>query len=126
MKKIKLSHDSICLCSYLTNDLKMIAFDYIRCGFDQTDFRDIITKPSASNPNRSFFGCQDIWASFRDMHFDQIDPITDSEESVDSIIQNANGADITRLLRARDNSWKNRVFGIMQGNYPHETHKDLL
>ena len=100
-----------------TNDLKMIAFDYIRCGFDQTDFRDIITKPSASNPNRSFFGCQDIWASFRDMHFDQIDPITDSEESVDSIIQNANGADITRLLRARDNSWKNRVFGIMQGNY---------
>lgn len=100
-----------------TNDLKMIAFDYIRCGFDQTDFRDIITKPSAANPNRSFFGCQDIWTSFRDMHFEQIDPITDSEESVDSIIQNANGADITRLLRARDNSWKNRVSGLMQGNY---------
>lgn len=100
-----------------TNDLKLIAFDYIRCGFDQTDFRDIITKPSASNPYRSFFGCEDIWTSFRDTHFEQIDPITNAEESVDDIIQNANGSDITRLLRARDNKWKTRVKGLMQGNY---------
>lgn len=100
-----------------TNDLKLIAFDYIRSGFDQTDFRDIITKPSSSNPNRSFFGCQDIWTSFRDSHFEQIDPITDAEESVDDIIHNANGADVTRLLRARDISWQKKVNGIIQGNY---------
>lgn len=100
-----------------TNDLKLIAFDYIRSGFDQTDFRDIITKPSAGNPNRSFFGCQDIWTAFKDFHFEQIDPITDAEESVDDIISNANGADVTRLLRARDTSWQRKVSGIMQGNY---------
>lgn len=100
-----------------TNDLKLIAFDYIRSGFDQTDFRNIITKPSAGNPNRSFFGCQDIWNSFRDFHFEQVDPITDAEESVDEIISNANGADVTRLLRARDNSWQKKVGGIMLGNY---------
>ena len=100
-----------------TSDLKLIAFDYIRMGFDQTDFRDIITKPSAANPYRSFFGCKDIWTTFRETHFDQIDPITDAEESVDAIIQNAGDSDITRLLRARDNSWKSKVEGIMKGNY---------
>lgn len=100
-----------------TNDLKLIAFDYIRSGFDQTDFRNIITKPSAGNPNRSFFGCQDIWTSFRDYHFEHIDPITDAEESVDEIIRSANGADVTRLLRARDNAWQKKAMGLMTGNY---------
>ncbi len=100
-----------------TTDLKLISFDYIRSGFDQTDFRNIITKPSVGNPNRSFFGCKDIWTSFRDFHFEKIDPITDAEESVDEIRNNANGADITRLLRARDNSWKSKVSGLMLGNY---------
>lgn len=100
-----------------TNDLKMIAFDYIRYGFDQTDFRDIITKPSTGNLNRSFFSCKDIWTAFRNEHFDKIDPITDAEESVDSIINNANGGDITRLLRARDNRWKARVDDCIKNNY---------
>lgn len=100
-----------------TNDLKMIAFDYIRCGFDQTDFRDIIIKPSTSNPNRSFFACKDIWEVFRDEHFKNVDPVTNEEEAVDSIIQNAHGDDITRLLRARDNRWKSRVLASMKNNY---------
>lgn len=100
-----------------TVDLKMIAFDYIRCGFDQTDFRDIITKPSSSNPNRSFFACKDIWEAFRDEHLKKINPITEAEESVESIVQKANGADITRLLRARDHRWKERVLDSMKNNY---------
>lgn len=100
-----------------TNDLKMISFDYIRYGFDQTDFRNIITKPSTSNPSRSFFSCKDIWTAFRDEHFEKIDPITDGEESVDSIIQNAKGSDITRLLRARDHRWKILVDDCIKNNY---------
>lgn len=100
-----------------TTDLKLIAFDYIRSGFDQTNFRNIITRPSVGNPNRSFFGCQDIWTSFRDYHFENIDPITDTEESVDEIIRTANGADVTRLLRARDNAWQKKALGLMTGNY---------
>ena len=100
-----------------TNELKLIAFDYIRSGFDQTDFRNIITKPSTTNPYRSFFGCQDIWNSFKEYHFEHIDPITDAEESVEEIIRNANGADVTRLLRARDNAWQKKASGLMTGNY---------
>ena len=76
-----------------TTDLKLIAFDYIRAGFDQTKFRDIIRKPTSTTPAASFFGCKDIWESFKERHFSQIDPVTDAEESVESILQNANPED---------------------------------
>ena len=100
-----------------TEDLKLITFDYIRFGFDQEDVRDIFTRPSAANPNRSFFGCKDIWESFRDTHFNTIEPITNNEKSVDQIIQNSNGGDVTRLLIARDNEWKKSAGPLLKENY---------
>jgi len=107
-----------------TTDLKLIAFDYIRAGFDQTDFRDIIRKPTPKNPAASFFGCKDIWERFSDRHFSQIDPITDAEESVQTILQNADpGDDVARLLRKRDNKWKEQVTGLITGNFNQSNEK---
>lgn len=98
-------------------DLKLIAFDYIRYGLDQNDFRDIIRKPTATNRNTSFFGCKDIWTSFREKHFATIDPISEGEESVSSIISDAAGGDITRRLRARDSSWKSKIDSAIKENF---------
>ena len=107
-----------------TTFLKLIAFDYIRAGFDQTKFRDIIRKPTPKSPAASFFGCKDIWEQFSDRHFSQIDPITDAEESVHSILQNATpDDDISRLLRKRDNKWKEKVNGLIEGNYNRSNEK---
>lgn len=107
-----------------TNDLKLIAFDYIRAGFDQTKFRDIIRKPTSSFPAASFFGCKDIWESFRDKHFSQIDPITDNEESVNHILQNANPEDdITRLLRKRDHRWREQICPLIEENFGNSSEK---
>lgn len=100
-----------------TTDLKLIAFDYIRFGFDQTAFRDIIRKPTAANPNASFFGCKDVWEDFRDTHFAKVDPITDAEESVEAILNNGVGGDITRKLRNRDKQWHDKVSPIIQENF---------
>jgi hypothetical protein len=101
-----------------TTDLKLIAFDYIRAGFDQTKFRDIIRKPTSTTPAASFFGCKDIWESFKERHFSQIDPVTDAEESVESILQNANPEDdVARLLRKRDNAWKTKVHASIEENF---------
>lgn len=107
-----------------TINLKLIAFDYIRAGFDQTDFRDIIRKPTAKNPAASFFGCKDIWENFSNKHFSQIEPITEAEESVQTILQNADpNDDISRLLRKRDNKWKEKVTGLITGNYKQSNEK---
>lgn len=107
-----------------TNDLKIIAFDYIRAGFDQTKFRDIIRKPTSSTPAASFFGCKNIWESFRDRHFREVDPITDGEESVETIIQNANPEDdIARMLRMRDNLWRQNTHAIIEENFGKSSEK---
>ena len=97
------------------SDLKAIAFDYIRLGLDQTDFRDIIRKPTATNRSSSFFACKDIWEDFVARHFDIVDSAT--EQAVQDIIAQNPNADLTKLLRARDNAWISQVREQMDANF---------
>lgn len=96
-------------------DLKSIAFDYIRLGIEQTNFRDIIRKPSGTNPSSSFFACKDIWQDFVDQHFEIVESA--KETPVQDIIDQNPGADLTKLLRARDNAWIEQVRPRMNANY---------
>ncbi len=97
------------------SDLKQIAFDYIRLGMEQTDFRDIIRKPSAGTPNSSFFACKDIWEDFVEQHFDAVESV--QEKSVQEIIDESPNADLTKLLRQRDVEWRKNVQDKLQRNY---------
>lgn len=96
-------------------DLKTIAFDYIRLGMDQTDFRDLIRKPTAATPSSSFFACKDIWEDFVEQHFDIVESV--KEKEVQDIIDESPNADLSKLLRARDNEWKKNVEERMNRNY---------
>ncbi len=104
-----------------TSDLKAIAFDYIRLGLDQQEFRDIIRKPS-NTTDSSIFSNEEIWRSFSKKHFDVVENIT--EEKVDDIIRNNPDADLKRLLRARDNTWRENVRKQLYDNF-NQSH-DLL
>lgn len=97
------------------SDLKSIAFDYIRLGLDQQDFRDIIRKPSKNNSDASFFSNEEIWRQFTDAHFETVEGI--NEKSVDDIIREHPGADVGRLLRARDNAWKKAIGEKLNENF---------
>jgi hypothetical protein len=97
------------------SDLKATAFDYIRLGIEQTNFRDIIRKPTGTNPSSSFFACKDIWQDFVDQHFEIVDSAV--ETPVQEIIDQNPGADLTKLLRARDNAWIEQVRERMNANY---------
>ena len=96
-------------------DLKAIAFDYIRLGIEQTSFRDIIRKPTGTNPSSSFFACKDIWQDFVEQHFEIVESAV--ETPVQDIIDQNPGADLTKLLRARDNAWIEQVRTRMNANY---------
>lgn len=97
------------------SDLKSIAFDYIRLGLDQTDFRDIIRKPSNTQTDASLFANEEIWKQFSDDHFESIEYVT--EESVKDIIKANPNGDLKRLMRARDNAWRDKVGNILYENF---------
>lgn len=96
------------------SDLKMIAFDYIRDGFEQTLFRNIITAPSAKKTASSFFSKEEVWKDFRDKHLEIVDDI--KEESVESI-RSTNPPDLGRALKARDKQWQQQVEDELEDNY---------
>jgi hypothetical protein len=102
------------------NDLKTCAFDYIRLGQHQEDFRDIIRTPSQSNS--SFFATKDLWSSFKKKHFEVVD--SNPEISVEEIIRENAGADVSRLLKARDHEWREKVKEKLNENF--NAHKDRL
>lgn len=97
------------------SNLKAIAFDYIRLGFEQVPFRDIILQPTAANPHRSLFSNEEIWKQFSEDHFAIVDEIT--EESVDDIIRDNPDGDLKRMMRARDTAWKDKVGKALNENF---------
>lgn len=97
------------------SDLKSVAFDYIRLGLDQQDFRDIIRKPSKNNTDASFFSNEEIWRQFSNEHFEIVE--STQEQSVDDIIRDNPTGDIGRLLRARDNTWRDAIGEKLNENF---------
>lgn len=96
------------------SDLKLVAFDYIREGFEQTLFRNIINVPSANKPASSFFAKKEVWEPFRDRHFEITEAI--QEESVDDI-RATNPPDLGRALKARDKAWQAKVEDELDENF---------
>ena len=97
------------------SNLKIIAFDYIRLGLDQVDFRDIIRKPTKTEINASLFANEEIWKRFSEDHFEIVDKVV--EEPVDSIIRDNPDGDLKRMMRARDTAWKDKVAKSLNENF---------
>lgn len=96
------------------SDLKLIAFDYIREGFEQTLFRNIINVPSPKKTASSFFSKKEVWEPFRNRHFEIVDTI--QEESVADVMK-TNPQDLGRALKARDKQWKEKVEDDFEANF---------
>lgn len=97
------------------SDLKSIAFDYIRLDLDQTDFRDIIRKPTNTQTDASLFANEEIWRAFSEEHFNTVESV--EEESVEDIIKENPDGDLKRLMRARDHAWREKVGGSLLENF---------
>lgn len=93
------------------DDLKLIAFDYIRYEQEGKEFRRIC-KPSKEG---SIFQDEAIWESFRDTHFETMDAL--EEKTVDEEIEDAPaGIDVIDVLKARDSKWKSEVSDSFKNN----------
>lgn len=95
------------------NNLKGVAFDYIRFGLAQNDIRDLFTKPSQ---NRScIFATRDRWERFFDKHQEIISAV--EEQTVDECLRDVEGTDVTKRLQARDEEWRNLVSQELTDNF---------
>jgi len=77
------------------DDLKIIAYDYIRIKFEGKDFRII----ADGNKDKHFFGEKKIWESFRDKHF-AIKENLPEETEIDY-----DSSNLEAHLNARDNEF---------------------
>jgi hypothetical protein len=93
-------------------DLTSVCFDYIRAQYEGKEFR-IIAQP---NGERSLFCKKNVWDHFLDSHSTTVEPINETEKSVDHYRQENQGEDISKLLAARDNDWKEKVKNHLKGN----------
>jgi hypothetical protein len=76
------------------DDLKIIAYDYIRIKYEGKKFRNI----AYGQKENHFFGDENIWASFRNFHFKQKQDIR--EEKI-----NLNSNNLEAHLNDRDNKF---------------------
>ena len=84
-------------------DLKSISFDYIRAEYEGKEFRNI----AQTSKNGSVFSKGKVWHDFAQRHIDKIESI--KEKSVEQWKEENQGAELSKLLGARDTEWKKRV-----------------
>jgi len=96
-------------------DLKAIFFDLIRARFsgEGKEYR------SAGKPSKkeSFFCNQSVWKEFSKFHFDNIEPITNAERSVEEIRKLNPDGNLDELLKQRDRDWETQVVPKMKENF---------
>ncbi|OAB81036.1 hypothetical protein [Cochleicola gelatinilyticus] len=94
------------------DDLKAIAFDYIRVKYEGKEFRLLAHGMSENH----FFGNKEIWNSFSEAHFNQISNVEELEINFDS-------PDLKRHLDDRDAKFKNLVKDDFQDNVDRHNQK---
>lgn len=87
------------------NNMKGVAFDYIRLNLPQDDIRDIFRKPSQNN--NSIFGSKERWNKFFEHHNEVLESF--EEKDIEEYVRDATGADITPCLQARDEEWRKKL-----------------
>lgn len=78
------------------DDLKFISYDYIRVRYEGKDFRNIGYGVRESH----FFGNKDIWSSFKDCHYRNLELISNRESKIDFDSEN-----LKAHLDARDSQF---------------------
>jgi hypothetical protein len=96
-------------------DLQTIFYDLIRARFsgDGKMYR-LAGRPSKKD---SFFCNQDVWKQFSDFHFENVEPITNSEKSIDAIRKENPDGNLDELLLQRDKDWEATVLPKIKENF---------
>lgn len=86
------------------SDLTSVCFDYIRADYEGKSFRNI----ADTGKSGSIFSLnKELWEEFLEKH--QKDTNDIEEESIDDLREKNSDADLSRLLKARDEDWIGKI-----------------
>jgi len=97
-------------------ELKLICFDYIRARYEGKEFRDI----AKTGKGGSIFFHKDLWDEFLREHKERVPP---DEETVEELRGKYPNEDLSKLLKRRDEEWKTKAKGQLEGNLRRYTSK---
>ena len=97
------------------DDLKAIVFDYIRIRHEGKEFRVLGRGQKQSH----LFGDREIWRSFKDKHFEKVQPVHNSEAEI-----NLDSLNLKAYLDSRDEDFKGEVGDFLDENL--SEHKDKI
>lgn len=89
------------------DDLKYIAFDYIRADYEGKEFRVL----AEGNKESHFFGDRGIWKDFSEKHFKFIEPIKLDEDPIKLDVP-----DLEKSLDSRDEVFKEKTIDYLKSN----------
>lgn len=88
------------------DDLRNICFDYIRAGYRTAHNIRRIGNPSKG---AGLFSHEKIWKQFTDKYADEIEPVNDSEQSIEALRGDYGDLPIEDLIVKREDAWKTDV-----------------
>ncbi len=89
------------------DDLKYIAFDYIRADYEGKEFRVL----AEGNKESHFFGDKTIWKDFSEKHLQFIEPIKLDEDPIKLDVP-----DLEKSLKSRDDTFKSKTIDFLKTN----------
>lgn len=97
------------------SDLRALFYDLIRARFsgDGKMYR-LAGRPSKKE---SFFCNEDVWKQFSGFHFENIEPITNAEKSIDALRKENPDGNLDEILRQRDQDWEALVMPRIKENF---------
>lgn len=94
------------------SDLKNIYFDYIRAGFGTHKIREI------GNPSKGqgIFNHENLWNTFVKEYKEKIEPINESEKTLEFLKEKRPDEIIDNLIKSRDYDWKTKTEHLLKEN----------
>lgn len=89
------------------DDLKYIAFDYIRANYEGKEFRIL----AEGNKENHFFGNKEIWKDFSSKHLEKLEPIKLDEEPINFDVLN-----LELNLKERDGKFRDETIDLLKYN----------
>lgn len=97
-------------------DLTKVSFDYIRARYEGKEFRDI----GKTGKGGSIFSHENLWREFLENHENIVPDDLNTTEDIRIKHPNEN---LSKLLEERDNEWRSKAIGHLEGNLRRYTQK---